>query len=799
MDDIGFVWQVRQRNKEWKESIDKLKAFRDVHGNCDVPRDYPADQALADFVQDQRTKYQKGQLSGRRQNQLEDIGLVINVQEPDDGRYYHNGNAEAKKDAKKVVVLGDPYDPDTPLEDHDDDGSDVDANADMEDNEEQSDDNDDDDEEEEEEEGDAISVVELDETFQRNYEKLKEFHSKHGHCRVKLFGHSLGSWVSSLRRKYEDDPEYGISVECQLLLDEIDFDYNGPKISTSSTTTTTTATTAAASNWPAPSLAGMNKDNGRNRKSKGNDDGDEEDRESVSAAASSDGETESDDASSKSDHGSESGSSDGSSLASSSESDTSDSEDDDNDNGDAKSKKRKNPSHANKKPRKKPRNGDASTAWNGSRDKRFMEHYNQLLEFKRIHGHTRVPQNSQYKTLGGWVNNLRVMRNRNPQDGVRADRIKLLDDIGFIWDASGGRPSNDMRWNEQYRSLLAFHAEYGHCRVPQTGKHRSLGRWVATQRAQYNKDPESGIRSDRLKRLNDIGFTWNAKGFKGKHFYKERPRDDQPCHQSTGRGSNNAAAAAQMDSSATESDGDDMSTVTSEGENGAALNAGEDPESETCQRGEGWPIYYNKLLEFHSKKGHVSVPNSKKYRNLRVWLDGQRQFYSTCTAIDHDEVRRRRLKDAGCSWAISKEEKDQWYKDYNKLVEFQRDHGHCYVSLVDDKDLHTWTKAQRKNRSSLDSKQIKALEGIGLKWEDQRTKTSTLNDVKWEQTYQELIEYQSKHGNCLVPQKGENKRLGKWVATQVRLRLETFSPFRFYYVFIIYLTFSTLCLWANSG
>jgi hypothetical protein len=56
-----------------------------------------------------------------------------------------------------------------------------------------------------------------------------------------------------------------------------------------------------------------------------------------------------------------------------------------------------------------------------------------LVEFKRIHGHCQVPQQSrEYKRLGKWVN---TQRTRNKRGKVLPARKQLLDSIGFIWDA----------------------------------------------------------------------------------------------------------------------------------------------------------------------------------------------------------------------------------------------------------------------------------------------------------------------------------------------------------------------------
>ena len=754
LDDIGFAWSVRVRNKAWNQMTDKLKAYKGLHGDCDVPEVYQADQALADFVEEQRNKYQKGQLSGKRQKQLEDIGLVVNT------------NADADDESEEEAESG-----------SDDDESTVASAATAD-----------------------LSVIEHDEVFEQNYKKLFAYHAQHGHCRNIKLQQSLGFWVSRLRKKYAADPDHGISIECQLMLDELEFDYQGPTLATP-------VPAKKKIKVMPPIIGNANGSDGEGTsdedatESEGGSSDDGDDDNSVASEASS--------------------SSSSSSSSSESESDTdSDSEDSLNlttsgisiKNG---SKKRTNTTFNLLSGRGKLRrlraggsttsltsaskNGSAAAdakeaariARNNSRDERFMKHYNALVTFKNKHGHTRVPQSAQYKTLGGWVNNLRVTYNRDPTEGIPANRIQLLNDIGFIWDASGGRPSNDMRWNEQYTSLLEFHKEYQHCRVPQTGKHRSLGRWVATQRAQYNKDPENGIRADRLKRLNDIGFTWNAKGFKGKHFYNKDDGSGGPKKRrktsNTGDTEGNAGDD-DTDSSATESDDDDdddMSTA-SEGDDGGQFDdveddnldfatengATADPKTDYCQSGDGWDHYFNKLLEFYRKRGHVRLLGRPRYAKLLAWFDAQKQFYNKrdlATPLEGiQEVRRNRLRDIGCMWAASQEDNSKWYEEYSKLVAFQKQHNHCRVFSTDDNELALWTSAQQKNKINLSDKQVQSLDTIGLEWEDEHDKSlkASLNDAKWEELYQQLVEYHKKNGNCLVPQKGENKKLGKWVATQ---------------------------------
>ena len=69
----------------------------------------------------------------------------------------------------------------------------------------------------------------------------------------------------------------------------------------------------------------------------------------------------------------------------------------------------------------------------------FEERFQELLEFREIHGHTRVPRREG--RLGVWVNKLRQRRDR--LDERRLDR---LNEIGFCWDAT-----NDKRKKERYQ------------------------------------------------------------------------------------------------------------------------------------------------------------------------------------------------------------------------------------------------------------------------------------------------------------------------------------------------------------
>ena len=87
-------------------------------------------------------------------------------------------------------------------------------------------------------------------------------------------------------------------------------------------------------------------------------------------------------------------------------------------------------------------------------DEKWMATFQRLVEYKRVHGHTRVPQ--RYKAdpkLGTWVDNHR-RKCKNP------DHIKLLDSIGFEWKVREMKAWKGA-WMVMYQRLVAFKEKHG--------------------------------------------------------------------------------------------------------------------------------------------------------------------------------------------------------------------------------------------------------------------------------------------------------------------------------------------------
>ena len=148
---------------------------------------------------------------------------------------------------------------------------------------------------------------------------------------------------------------------------------------------------------------------------------------------------------------------------------------------------------------------------------RWEEMFHQLVEFKKEHGHTNVPERSgKYHQLSNWVRNQRAAkRYKRP---IMLERAKRLDEIGFVWMLV-----EPMSWERMFAALVEFKKVHGHCNVPQksrehksleqkrpqkAGEYKRLGKWVNTQRTQHHRGK---LRADRKQLLDSIGFVWNLR------------------------------------------------------------------------------------------------------------------------------------------------------------------------------------------------------------------------------------------------------------------------------------------------
>ena len=152
-----------------------------------------------------------------------------------------------------------------------------------------------------------------------------------------------------------------------------------------------------------------------------------------------------------------------------------------------------------------------SIGFEWGRHAEWAERVHELEEYKKEYGDCRVPRNyAANKPLANWVMSQRTAYWKK-SSGISAERIDALNNIGFEW--------RFRNWDERYDELVAYKQTHGNTLVPMaatrdaTNKYYGLARWVMGQRKQYRLRQErkhSHLTNDRLKKLNGIGFVWNA-------------------------------------------------------------------------------------------------------------------------------------------------------------------------------------------------------------------------------------------------------------------------------------------------
>eukprot|EP00529_Nitzschia_sp_RCC80_P016737 CAMPEP_0113451656 /NCGR_PEP_ID=MMETSP0014_2-20120614/6449_1 /TAXON_ID=2857 /ORGANISM="Nitzschia sp." /LENGTH=649 /DNA_ID=CAMNT_0000343015 /DNA_START=363 /DNA_END=2312 /DNA_ORIENTATION=- /assembly_acc=CAM_ASM_000159 len=148
----------------------------------------------------------------------------------------------------------------------------------------------------------------------------------------------------------------------------------------------------------------------------------------------------------------------------------------------------------------------------GYQCEQWTEKFNDLVNFKTTHGHCQVPH--AYKEnvgLARWVKRQRYqykLMMENKQSTMTSERVRLLEDIGFIWD------SHASTWEDRLNELKEYAAVHGNCNVPSSySGNPKLATWIKCQRRQYKLLQEgrtSNMTLERMKELEKIGFKWRV-------------------------------------------------------------------------------------------------------------------------------------------------------------------------------------------------------------------------------------------------------------------------------------------------
>lgn len=150
-------------------------------------------------------------------------------------------------------------------------------------------------------------------------------------------------------------------------------------------------------------------------------------------------------------------------------------------------------------------------------DDKWMEHYEQLKEYKVKHGDCLVPTHyADNPRLGRWTHTQRHQRRqqvKGKRSCITEERIALLDEIGFQWEVRPAFQNPRATWQQRYDELRIFHSKNGHFCMSSSHDDPLLHAWAIEQRTRLRniaikgQDSSRRMGPDRIELLSRIGFT----------------------------------------------------------------------------------------------------------------------------------------------------------------------------------------------------------------------------------------------------------------------------------------------------
>jgi hypothetical protein len=146
----------------------------------------------------------------------------------------------------------------------------------------------------------------------------------------------------------------------------------------------------------------------------------------------------------------------------------------------------------------------------------WTEKFEELCLYRQRFGHCLVPHTYEENLpLARWVKRQRYqykLMQEGKASTMTEDRVKALEDIGFIWDSQG------TAWEERLGELRVFRAAFQHCNVPSNySENKCLSTWVKCQRRQmklFREGKPSNMTPDRIEKLESLGFEWELRSYR---------------------------------------------------------------------------------------------------------------------------------------------------------------------------------------------------------------------------------------------------------------------------------------------
>ena len=266
-------------------------------------------------------------------------------------------------------------------------------------------------------------------------------------------------------------------------------------------------------------------------------------------------------------------------------------------------------------------------------------------------------------------------------------------------------------WDNHYKELEAFINKNKHSCVPRNGITKTLGYWVTSLRT---KRKRKLLSEEKIDLLNQINFDWDPI----KNVWDKRYRDLLKFKEEYGH----AYVPRDYDKKLyfwTKNQRMSISRGSITPERKELLLKIGILEKYSPSQTALIPIdTFNLLKEYHSKYGHINVPQKDEvYKSLGRWINDQRVNKMRGKI---NEERKKILEEMGIVWNIKE---NNWDKKFKELQRFYNKYGHFNATRknLDFPGLGKWIY-DLKRKENLSDERIRQLSAIGFDWEKEKSK-----------------------------------------------------------------------------
>lgn len=400
----------------------------------------------------------------------------------------------------------------------------------------------------------------------------------------------------------------------------------------------------------------------------------------------------------------------------------------------------------------------------------------ELLKFRETYGHVDVPTMGNY--LGRRVNKYRLYYRKGTLNQEKIDR---LNSIGFQFILK-----EIISWDDKFIELKDYYKTYKTKQV-NSAINLSLYSWERRQRFENQKNK---LNNDQIEKLNSINFEWEIKIIRNK---KDNWEDrfeifkmywinscSLPVPKSHPKSEylNNFIKDIGYDFRKNRLNDNRINKLKEIDFDFSLLNLSETKEVQ-------WDVFYNKLKEIKEIQGNLNISQTNENKEFNAWIRNQRRIKRNGKLT---EEKISLLNEINFSWTnkvikekIFKEKilvnDKKWLEKYEELKNYiELNNSFDFTNNNNLKSLHNWIITQRtwKNKNKLTDHRISLLNDIKFPWKGQigRKQSREINNDKinntnkWNEMFQDLVNYYHKNKTFVLPVDEEFGILKRWCLTQ---------------------------------